>query len=78
MKLAFGVWTKPEALWVKVIRSKVVLQSVNGNKIPKYGLISYLWIGILSVWETVKNGMRWRLGNGNTCRFWQDKWLESG
>lgn len=32
---------------------------------------------ICLTWSYVLNGMRWSIGNGQTVRFWEDKWLFS-
>ncbi|KAF5464150.1 hypothetical protein F2P56_014252 [Juglans regia] len=36
---------------------------------------SYIWRSLLSVQEVVKNGERWRVGDGKDIRIWGKKWL---
>lgn len=36
---------------------------------------SYTWRSIIAAQELVKNGLRWRVGNGVNIRVWGDKWL---
>ena len=36
---------------------------------------SYAWKSILSARESVKKGMVWRIGNGDTVSIKEDKWL---
>ena len=38
---------------------------------------SYLWHSIMSAQNLVRDGARWRVGNGNNIRIWGDKWLPS-
>ena len=28
-----------------------------------------------NIWSKVQNGIFWQLGNGNSIRFWEDRWL---
>ncbi|XP_023911364.1 uncharacterized protein LOC112022977 [Quercus suber] len=39
---------------------------------------SYTWRNILSAQSIVKQGVRWRVGNGKDIRIWGDKWLPRG
>lgn len=36
---------------------------------------SYAWRGILKGREVLKEGMRWRVGDGTSIRIWTDPWL---
>lgn len=36
---------------------------------------SYVWRSILSVRDLIQKGSRWRIGNGEIVRIWQDRWL---
>ena len=36
---------------------------------------SYTWRSIMAAQELVKNGLRWRVGNGENIRVWSDEWL---
>lgn len=38
---------------------------------------SYAWRSILKGREVLKEGMRWRVGDGTTIRIWADPWLPS-
>ena len=38
---------------------------------------SYAWRSILKGWDMLKEGMRWRVGDGNSIRVWTDPWLPS-
>jgi hypothetical protein len=36
---------------------------------------SYVWHGIWSVRDLLKEGLTWRLGNGVHINIWKDEWL---
>lgn len=36
---------------------------------------SKAWQGIKNKWEDVRKGLRWKVGNGRSTRFWKDTWL---
>ena len=36
---------------------------------------SYTWHSILAAQSLVKEGLRWRVGNGASIRIWEDRWL---
>ena len=39
---------------------------------------SYTWRSLISVQSLIIEGMRWRVGNGENIKFWQDRWLPRG
>ena len=75
MKIGLGMLTKPNSLWVKVLKSKyVMLDLVNANRdLPSSG--SYLWRAVCSVWKNVKARVKWSLGDGKKVKFWLDNWV---
>ena len=38
---------------------------------------SYAWRSILQGREVLKEGMRWRVGDGSSIQIWSDPWLPS-
>ncbi|CAN1151988.1 Putative ribonuclease H protein At1g65750 [Linum perenne] len=78
MKLVWGVINRPNELWVKVLRSKYLKTSTDGWVLARKRGFSAIWRGMLKVWQNVENGLHWSIRNGNTARFWTDKWLDSG
>ena len=36
---------------------------------------SFTWRSIMAVQHIVREGIKWRVGNGNSIRIWGDKWL---
>ena len=40
------------------------------------GTIPYfIWSSILAARDTLNEGLRWKVGDGKSIRFWKDKWL---
>ena len=75
MKLAWGLISSPESLWVKVLRTKY---GIANNTLPetlhtRYG--SHLWKSIGTVWSEVLTSRRWCLDNGDSVWFWWDLWV---
>ncbi|XP_055960701.1 uncharacterized protein LOC126667366 [Mercurialis annua] len=74
MKLGFSVMTKPELLWVQVVRSKYGWIR-NGNSCKAGANNSVLWRNISQLWGTIVSGCSWALGDGSEVKFWDDNWL---
>lgn len=75
-KQIWRLWKTPDSLTAKIMKAKYypecsVLEADCGKK-P-----SFVWHSIQSSCDLVKEGLLWRVGNGNTIRIWQDKWLPS-
>ena len=69
MKLGWGLVTKPDSLWFRVLKSKygilddvIIVTNLNCSG-------SYLWWAISRVWSDVKQGIKWSLGNGTQMKF---------
>ena len=75
MKIGWGLLTKPNSLWVRVLKSKYgMLDLVNVNMdLPTSS--SYLWRTICRVWKNVKVGVKWSLGDGKKMKFWLGNWV---
>ncbi|KAJ1386204.1 Ribonuclease H-like superfamily [Sesbania bispinosa] len=77
-KLGWGLIDKPEALWVRVLRSKY---RTGSGLIPSVNCpsnVSLTWRGICRAWSVVEKGISWRIGSGDQVSFWSDRWLRSG
>ncbi|XP_061365687.1 uncharacterized protein LOC133308973 [Gastrolobium bilobum] len=75
MKIGHNIMTKPEALWVRVLRCKY---NVGGNLMPHIRASrnnSNLWKGLVSYWDMVLSNSRILLGDGINTAFWTDWWL---
>jgi hypothetical protein len=64
MKLTFGVLTKPNELWVQVLRE--IYYEFLKNKVILKGKrqLFYTWRSIVSVWEQMLCGTKWNINNG--------------
>ena len=73
-KQAWRILSNPTSLVTLVLKSKYfptgdVLNAKLGS------LPSYSWRSIHSSLEVIKNGSRWRVGNGKLIHIWNDRWL---
>ena len=75
MKLGWRFMTNPEALWVRILKSKYVKSNLIGNNLMVRLGCSNIWRGLCSVWELVQKGVSWNVGDGHYIRFWKDNWL---
>ncbi|CAN1123634.1 Putative ribonuclease H protein At1g65750 [Linum perenne] len=78
MKVAWGVFSRPDELWVKVLLTKYMKQSINGWCLKRRSGHSATWRGVLSVWEATLRGLQWSIRDGRRTKFWTDTWLDSG
>ena len=67
----------PDSLCARVLRAKYYPDGDIFAATATPG-ISYVWRSILQGVEVFKEGMVWRVGNGDNIRIWQDPWLPSG
>ena len=73
-KQAWRILSNPTSLVTWVLKSKYfptgdVLNAKLGS------LPSYSWRSIHNSLEVIKNGSRWRVGNGKLIHIWDDRWL---
>lgn len=75
MKLAWGLISSTDSLWVTILKTKYgVSADILPQTLPtRYG--SHLWKSIGVVWSDVLACQRWYLGNGIFVRFWWDLWV---
>jgi len=38
---------------------------------------SYAWRSIMGTRDVIEKGSKWRIGNGEKVKIWQDNWLSS-
>lgn len=65
----------PNALWAKVLKglyfpSKSWMEAVRGPK-P-----SWIWSSLLEGRKLIQAGIQWSVGNGDSIRFWEDRWVQ--
>ncbi|CAN1193208.1 Putative ribonuclease H protein At1g65750 [Linum perenne] len=78
MKVAWGIITRPDELWAKVLVSKYLDRNEIGFTLKRKTGFSALWRGVLKVWNFTLQGIHWSIKNGRKTRFWTDRWLDSG
>ncbi|XP_057418459.1 uncharacterized protein LOC130712657 [Lotus japonicus] len=78
MKLGWGLVSNPDALWARVLRDKYSCGSDAIPTVQRKSSESHVWRAIRSTWPDLEGNLRWRIGDGNTVRFWYDKWVFSG
>lgn len=74
MKVGFAIRSRPELLWVQVLRCKYGWDDLKGPLVMNQRC-SLLWRHLLKVWPDVEIGTRWELGDGSRVHFWKDSWV---
>jgi hypothetical protein len=71
---AWRLITRPDSLCARVLRAKYYPQ---GNLIDTVftGKPSPTWCAIVYGLELLKQGLIWRIGNGESVRIWRDNWI---
>jgi ribonuclease HI len=75
-KQCWRLWKQPDSLVGKIMKAKYfpnhnVLDATLGKR-P-----SFAWRSIFSSCDLLKEGLVWRVGNGEKVRIWKDKWIPS-
>ncbi|XP_057419026.1 uncharacterized protein LOC130713258 [Lotus japonicus] len=78
MKMGWGLISKPDALWARVLRDKYACGSAPLPVVQKKHNESHIWRAIRKTWEELNLHLRWRVGIGSEVSFWTDRWLLSG
>lgn len=78
MKIGRGLISKPQSLWVQVMRGKYRCGMGSLPVVKHKRFESEAWKGIRRTWDSVVEGTRWRIRNENTVKFWKGKWLAVG
>ncbi|XP_019198971.1 PREDICTED: uncharacterized protein LOC109192724 [Ipomoea nil] len=73
-KLAWQMVTCPNKLWVKALHEKYV-KDANFLTLPVKATASPGWKGILKGRYILANGMKWKVGTGDSINFWEDWWV---
>lgn len=75
MKLAWGLITDSDALWVQVLKRKYGAGVELMLDIKLGSRPSPIWRGICKIWPTFISGTRWVIGDGSKAKFWEDRWI---
>ncbi|XP_059439185.1 uncharacterized protein LOC132171798 [Corylus avellana] len=75
-KQYWRLWKTPDSLVARIMKAKYfpnceALDASMGSK-P-----SYVWRSILSSKELLKEGLMWRIGDGDIARIWGERWLSN-
>lgn len=76
MKLAWGLITEKEALWVQVLRRKYRVKDGTLLRVKIGPRPSPIQRGICRIWPHVLRGTRWIISNSHQAKFWKDLLLE--
>ena len=75
-KQAWRIFINPYSLAARILKAKFFpfcdIFNANLGSNP-----SYTWRSIFNSLEVIKNGTRWRVGNGRLIHIWEDKWLHT-
>ena len=75
MKIGQNLVVNPKSLWSQALLTKYFVNHENlPHELPtRCG--SYLWKSIRRIWNDVKRGIWWNVGDGKTVRFQWDCWV---
>jgi len=73
-KLAWKIVADTKGLWTDIIKHKYLRLSTLFDCKPK-STDSSAWRSILRSRVINRKGIRWKVGNGKTIRFWWDNWI---
>jgi hypothetical protein len=75
MKLAWSIRSGENALWIKVLKGKYSRGNSNFDQVSFKMQDSSLWKNLVNIWSTLHLYEFWSIGNGNTVKAWEDRWL---
>jgi hypothetical protein len=75
-KLPWRLINEPNYLCSRVLRAKYYLDGDILKAGPKAGA-SFTWQSILAGIPTLKRGLIWRVGDGESINIWNDPWIPS-
>ncbi|KAH1040128.1 hypothetical protein J1N35_041871 [Gossypium stocksii] len=71
LKLGFQLITKPDAVWVKVLRRKYKLEDGCPASIDQ-SCSSFVWRSLSKCWDILHANIYWMVGDGRSVKFWED------
>lgn len=75
LKLGWNLVVNQDALWVRVMRSKYDCGGLMLPNVRCGSRASHIWREIARSWNLVEQSVAWVVRNGQTVRFWQDRWV---
>ena len=73
----WNVISDRESIWVKWVKIHW-LRGKSVWTVETHTNTSWSWKQILSLRDKIRNFVHFRIGNGNRCNFWLDKWNDKG
>jgi hypothetical protein len=73
-KQSWRLIQNPSSLCAQVLKAKYFKDHHVLNATGSHGM-SYTWRSILKGLQVFKNGVVWRVGNGESIKIWSDPWL---
>ncbi|OMP01704.1 reverse transcriptase [Corchorus capsularis] len=78
-KTAWRFLMEPGSMWVRFLKAKYGIGDdifrFLDNKPKGSPTWSSTWKGLARAFSFLSAGLKWRVGNGRTVRFWEDPWL---
>ncbi|CAN1152791.1 Putative ribonuclease H protein At1g65750 [Linum perenne] len=78
MKLGWTILKEPDRLWVQIITSKYLKETIDGPKLRMKSGGSSHWRGIRRVWDDVATSCQHSIRNGKDTIFWTANCLDCG
>ncbi|XP_061367828.1 uncharacterized protein LOC133310843 [Gastrolobium bilobum] len=75
MKVGFGLLTKKETLWARVLRNKYKVEEGLVPRIARSVGDSNIWRGLCSSWNQILAGSSIVMGDRRLINFWLDCWV---
>ncbi|CAN1162607.1 Putative ribonuclease H protein At1g65750 [Linum perenne] len=76
IKLGWEIPNHPVKLWVRVVMSKYLKETVTGTQLHRKSGGSSLWKGIHTVWHEMRGVCQQNIRNGKDTLFWLSHWLD--
>lgn len=78
-KTSWRIVQKDEGLWCQVFAKKYLQHhSILDGNYRKHVGSSSTWNSVLHGAKLLRDGLYWRIGNGNSIKFWSDNWTGLG
>lgn len=75
-KLGWKLLNNEDCMWVEILKAKYAHGRKGMNIFEPKRISSNAWRGIVSALPTIREGIRFNVGNGRTTRFWSDAWVQ--
>ena len=75
-KQAWRLLQNPNALWAQIMKAKYY-PNHSILEVPRRKGVSWVWASIMQGRDFLKSNGRWVVGNGQSIRIWEDRWIPS-